>query len=141
MRIGFVNQHDARNVRSWSGILHFMAKSLEEHVGEVVYLGPDDLMPFDTGGMRMQQKIIEVNNDPERYHRLVESTRDEYERCLNWDVWDNPFALSWRTSSNVPLRFMPALRPYPPALPVDAQGLRNAWAARRQCASPNDLTA
>lgn len=42
MRIGFVNQHDARNVRSWSGILHFMAKSLEEHVGEVVYLGPDD---------------------------------------------------------------------------------------------------
>jgi glycosyltransferase involved in cell wall biosynthesis len=41
MRIGFVNQHDARNVRSWSGILHFMAKSLEEHVGEVVYLGPD----------------------------------------------------------------------------------------------------
>jgi glycosyltransferase involved in cell wall biosynthesis len=42
MRIGFVNQHDARNVRSWSGILHFMAQSLEEHVGEVVYLGPDD---------------------------------------------------------------------------------------------------
>jgi hypothetical protein len=42
MRIGLVNQHDARNVRSWSGILHFMAKSLEEHVGEVVYLGPDD---------------------------------------------------------------------------------------------------
>jgi hypothetical protein len=44
-------------------------------------------MPFDTGGMSSAQKIIEVISDPERYHRLVQSTRDEYERCLNWDVW------------------------------------------------------
>jgi hypothetical protein len=41
MRIGFVNRFDAGNIRSWSGILYFMAKSLEEHVGEVIYPGPD----------------------------------------------------------------------------------------------------
>jgi len=41
-RIGFVHRFDARNIRSWSGIFFFMAKSLETHVGEVVYLGPDN---------------------------------------------------------------------------------------------------
>ncbi len=42
LRIGFVNRFDARNVRSWSGTLYFMAQALEQHVGEVIYLGPDD---------------------------------------------------------------------------------------------------
>ena len=45
------------------------------------------LMPFDIGGIGYAQKIFEVINDPARYHRLVQSTRDEYERCLNWDTW------------------------------------------------------
>ena len=38
MRIGFVNRLDPHSVRSWSGILPFMAKALEKHAGEVVYL-------------------------------------------------------------------------------------------------------
>ena len=42
LRIGFVHRFDARNIRSWSGIFYFMARALEAHVGEVVYLGPDD---------------------------------------------------------------------------------------------------
>jgi glycosyltransferase involved in cell wall biosynthesis len=41
MRIGFVNRLDPHSVRSWSGILPFMAKALQKHVGEVVYLGPN----------------------------------------------------------------------------------------------------
>jgi glycosyltransferase involved in cell wall biosynthesis len=41
-RIGFVHRFDARNIRSWSGIFYFMSRALEAHVGEVVYLGPDD---------------------------------------------------------------------------------------------------
>jgi glycosyltransferase involved in cell wall biosynthesis len=40
-RIGFVHRFDARKISSWSGIFFFMAKALEDHVGEVVYLGPD----------------------------------------------------------------------------------------------------
>jgi hypothetical protein len=44
-------------------------------------------MPFDIGGIGYAQKIFEVISDPARYHRLVQSTRDEYERCLNWDAW------------------------------------------------------
>ena len=42
LRIGFVHRFDARNIRSWSGIFFFMSRALENHVGEVVYLGPDD---------------------------------------------------------------------------------------------------
>jgi glycosyltransferase involved in cell wall biosynthesis len=42
IRIGFVNRFDARNVRSWSGTLYFMAQALEQHVGQVIYLGPDE---------------------------------------------------------------------------------------------------
>jgi glycosyltransferase involved in cell wall biosynthesis len=42
LRIGFVHRFDARNIRSWSGIFYFMSSALENHVGEVVYLGPDD---------------------------------------------------------------------------------------------------
>jgi glycosyltransferase involved in cell wall biosynthesis len=42
LRIGFVHRFDARSIRSWSGIFFFMSQALEAHVGEVVYLGPDD---------------------------------------------------------------------------------------------------
>jgi glycosyltransferase involved in cell wall biosynthesis len=42
LKIGFVHRFDARNIRSWSGIFYFMSQALEKHVGEVVYLGPDD---------------------------------------------------------------------------------------------------
>ncbi|WP_263360087.1 glycosyltransferase family 4 protein [Acidicapsa ligni] len=36
-----MHRFDARSVRSWSGTFHFMAKALQAHVGDVVYLGPD----------------------------------------------------------------------------------------------------
>ncbi len=42
LRIGFVHRFDARNIRSWSGTFYFMSKALEAHVGDVIYLGPDD---------------------------------------------------------------------------------------------------
>jgi glycosyltransferase involved in cell wall biosynthesis len=42
LRIGFVHRFNAQNIRSWSGTFFFMARALEEHVGDVVYLGPDD---------------------------------------------------------------------------------------------------
>src|ERR1022692_332396 len=42
LRIGFVHRFDARNIRSWSGTFYFMSQALEAHVGEVVYLGPDN---------------------------------------------------------------------------------------------------
>jgi glycosyltransferase involved in cell wall biosynthesis len=45
------------------------------------------LMPFDSGGISYARKIVEITTDPARYHQLVQSTRDEYERCLNWDAW------------------------------------------------------
>ncbi len=42
LRIGFVHRFDARSIRSWSGIFYFMCQALESHIGEVVYLGPDN---------------------------------------------------------------------------------------------------
>ena len=42
IRIGFVHRFDARNLGSWSGTFYCMAKALEAHAGEVVYLGPDN---------------------------------------------------------------------------------------------------
>jgi glycosyltransferase involved in cell wall biosynthesis len=42
LRIGFVHRFDARKISSWSGIFFFMSRALETHVGEVVYLGPDN---------------------------------------------------------------------------------------------------
>jgi len=41
LRIGLLHRFDARDIRTWSGILFFMSRALETHVGEVVYLGPD----------------------------------------------------------------------------------------------------
>jgi glycosyltransferase involved in cell wall biosynthesis len=41
MKIGIVQRADVADVRSLSGYPHFMAKTLEKHVGEVVYLSPD----------------------------------------------------------------------------------------------------
>lgn len=41
MRIGIVNRADVSDVSSLSGYPYFMAKALEKHVGEVVYLSPD----------------------------------------------------------------------------------------------------
>lgn len=42
LRIGFVHRFDPYNIRSWSGIFFFMCQALEAHVGEIVYLGPDN---------------------------------------------------------------------------------------------------
>ena len=42
LKIGFVHRFDARDIRSWSGIFYFMSRALNAHVGEVVYLGPDN---------------------------------------------------------------------------------------------------
>jgi glycosyltransferase involved in cell wall biosynthesis len=42
MKIGIVHRSDVADVRSLSGFPYFMAKALEKHVGEVVYLCPDD---------------------------------------------------------------------------------------------------
>ena len=44
LKIGFVHRFDARDMRSWSGIFYFMAQALEVHVGEIVYLGPDNTL-------------------------------------------------------------------------------------------------
>jgi glycosyltransferase involved in cell wall biosynthesis len=41
MRIGIIHRKDIRSVNSLSGSQYFMARSLQQHVGEIVHLGPD----------------------------------------------------------------------------------------------------
>jgi len=40
LRIGFLTSHDPADRRAWSGIIHYLAMSLERHAGEIVSLGP-----------------------------------------------------------------------------------------------------
>lgn len=42
MRIGIVSRSNVADVRALSGVPYFMAKALQNHVGEVIFLGPDD---------------------------------------------------------------------------------------------------
>jgi glycosyltransferase involved in cell wall biosynthesis len=41
LKIGILQREDVTDVRHLSGIPYFMVKALREHVGEVVFLGPD----------------------------------------------------------------------------------------------------
>jgi len=40
LKIGFLTALDPGNRQAWSGIIHYLAKSLAKHAGEVVFLGP-----------------------------------------------------------------------------------------------------
>lgn len=40
MRIAFVTKHDIKSRKPWSGTVHYMAKALARHCGEVLDLGP-----------------------------------------------------------------------------------------------------
>ncbi len=44
-------------------------------------------MPYEARGDAYAAKIMEIIAEPARYQNLVVSSRDEYERCLNWDAW------------------------------------------------------
>jgi glycosyltransferase involved in cell wall biosynthesis len=39
LKIGYISRKDPRNIRSWSGTPYFIVKSLDNHVGDVTYLG------------------------------------------------------------------------------------------------------
>jgi glycosyltransferase involved in cell wall biosynthesis len=45
------------------------------------------LMPYEARGDAYADKLMEMVAAPEQYRTLVVSTRDEFERRLNWDVW------------------------------------------------------
>lgn len=65
LRIGFVHRFDARNIRTWSGIFVFMCQALEAHVGEIVYLGPDDSLGtkmIDHGIWRINELSKKIAN-------------------------------------------------------------------------------
>lgn len=44
-------------------------------------------LPYEARGPEYAEVIAGLVNDPERYSRLCESSRDEYEQTLNWDAW------------------------------------------------------
>jgi glycosyltransferase involved in cell wall biosynthesis len=45
------------------------------------------LLPLNARGADYAEKIISVIASPARYADLVLSSRDEFERSLNWDAW------------------------------------------------------
>jgi glycosyltransferase involved in cell wall biosynthesis len=45
------------------------------------------LMPYDAGGLEYADRILSIIAHPEWYKALVVSSRDRYEKHLNWDAW------------------------------------------------------
>lgn len=58
MRIAFVSLADARDVRSWSGTLHFSKAALQRHVGEVVDLSPAPLPALPLKALDAASRIL-----------------------------------------------------------------------------------
>jgi glycosyltransferase involved in cell wall biosynthesis len=65
--------------------------SIAARTGGVSSLVVDDkngyTLPVEAGGAEYAATIAELINDPDRYSRLCESSREEFERRLNWDRW------------------------------------------------------
>ena len=49
-------------------------------------------LPYQARGEVYADKIAEIFSDKERYRALVVSSRDRYEKSLNWDKWAEVFA-------------------------------------------------
>jgi glycosyltransferase involved in cell wall biosynthesis len=81
LRIGFVHRFDARSIRTWSGIFYFMCQALESHVGEVIYLGPDqsfrtrfvehNLYCFTDRWRRLTGKLLMTDKNRVLSHQLA----------------------------------------------------------------------
>lgn len=69
----------------------YAVPSLATHTGGVPSLVTDGrngyTLPYEARGECYAEVIANLIEDPDRYVRLCESSRDEYERRLNWDSW------------------------------------------------------
>jgi glycosyltransferase involved in cell wall biosynthesis len=48
-------------------------------------------LPYEAPGEAYADKIIELFSNTDRYHALVQSSRDRFEETLNWDKWAEGF--------------------------------------------------
>jgi glycosyltransferase involved in cell wall biosynthesis len=48
-------------------------------------------LPLEAPGKAYAEKILEVYQNKELYHRLIRSSRQRYEEVLNWDKWAEDF--------------------------------------------------
>jgi glycosyltransferase involved in cell wall biosynthesis len=49
------------------------------------------LIDFNDNGPAYAKKIIEIINEPGRYETLCKTSREEYDRKLNWKIWGESF--------------------------------------------------
>ena len=55
MNIAYVTGDDPHNIRSWSGLSHYIAEALKPHGAKIHYIGP--LMSVDSPAMRFKRKF------------------------------------------------------------------------------------
>jgi glycosyltransferase involved in cell wall biosynthesis len=48
-------------------------------------------MPFEAGGPEYAEMVLRVFSDKEKYHQLILSSRDRFEKELTWDRWCEKF--------------------------------------------------
>lgn len=54
-------------------------------------------LPYEARGASYANLIAELFSDKERYHKLVQSSREKFERQLNWDKWAEQFRELYNT--------------------------------------------
>ena len=78
MRVTYITIGNAQNIHNWSGLEYYISKTLEEHVGEVSYLGD----------IQVKQKI--ELRPKQLFYRLIgqryDAVRNPYfaEQCAQW---------------------------------------------------------
>jgi glycosyltransferase involved in cell wall biosynthesis len=77
MRIGIIHRSNVADVRFLSGTPYFMAKALQELVGEVVHLGPDDSLL--TGAIENVGRVLNRIS----YSLFSRRISSDHHRCLS----------------------------------------------------------
>lgn len=57
LRIGYLTSNDPRDRRSWSGTHYYISRALQEHCGEVCYLGP--IQPFPMLPAKICSRVLD----------------------------------------------------------------------------------
>src|SRR5258708_19691179 len=93
MRIAFLTRLDPRDRSSWSGILFYMLRALEQHCGDVVPLGPAGRRFYLAGKLgRLGLRLVGQNVNYKRTVALSKAFAGIFDRKLVRDHFDVIFA-------------------------------------------------
>jgi len=92
--IGFASSADSSDRRAWSGTIYHMARALENHVGDVVHLGPMSIpgKKIKNKIAHLKERLVHEKNYPARTRKAARFFAREIERKLTQSHCDIIFA-------------------------------------------------